>query len=102
MPWKETAPMDEKVRFIAELTKTNVTMAELCRQYGVSRKTGYKWLGRYKAVGISGLDDRPPIARKRPHGISPAVAELLVQTRLRHPTWGPRKLLAYLAMRTKR
>jgi transposase InsO family protein len=99
MPWKE--PMDERIRFIAELKNAGSSMADVCRRYGISRKTGYKWLDRYRDGGPTGLSDRAPVALSRPHAISAAVEELLVATRRRFPTWGPRKLLAYLADRTR-
>ena len=58
MPWKETCPMDEKMSFVAECLRGDVPMAALCEDYGISRKTGYKWLGRYREHGPAGLEDR--------------------------------------------
>jgi transposase len=58
MSWKETCLMNERVRFIGELLAEQRDMSELCMLYGVSRKTGYKWLVRYEAAGASGLEDR--------------------------------------------
>lgn len=55
MPWKETCVMDEKVKFIADYLDEGYTMSELCQYYGISRKTGYKWLQRYETDGIEGL-----------------------------------------------
>ena len=57
MAWSRTSPMDEKVRFIADSRTEFFSFSELCRRYGVSRKTGYKWLGRYeheRTIGARG------------------------------------------------
>jgi len=47
MPWRETAPMKERMRFVTDWERDLYSMVELCERYGVSRKTGYKWLARY-------------------------------------------------------
>ena len=57
MPWKECKPMDEKLRFIARLLEGE-KMAPLCREFGISRVTGYKIFNRYKESGLDGLNDR--------------------------------------------
>ena len=73
-------------------------MAELCRQYTVSRKTGYKWLGRYKGQGIDGLDDRSRVPHNCSHRMSLEVEQEVLALRHKHPTWGPKKLRARLAV----
>jgi len=96
MPWKETTAMSLRTEFIhlAELEGAN--LSELCRRFGISRKTGYKWLKRYRDEGESGLADRS----RRPHYSprrSPAEVEaLVVGVRGEHPAWGGRKIKAYL------
>ena len=57
MPWKECKPMDERLRFIARLLEGE-KMTPLCREFGISRKTGYKIFNRYKDSGLEGLTDR--------------------------------------------
>jgi putative transposase len=57
MPWKECKPMDERLRFIARLLEGE-KMAPLCREFGISRVTGYKIFNRYKDCGLNGLNDR--------------------------------------------
>lgn len=99
MPWLETAPMDERLQFLAEHQRRLYTITELCARYGVSHKTGYKWLARYAAEGPSGLRDRSHAPRHCPHRIDAALATLLPTARRQHPTWGPAKLLQYLASR---
>ena len=68
LPWKETSAESERMRFI-ELKATGVeTVADLCRWFGISRKTAYKLIGRYEAHGRAGLRDRSrlPIAMPTP------------------------------------
>ena len=94
MSWKGL--MSERKKFI-ELVKSNQrTMTSLCSEFGISRKTGYKFVRRYETEGKEGLKDRsraPHVcARETPRRIQ----ELLIETRREHPTWGPRKLKAWL------
>ena len=58
MPWKETCRMDEKLVFVADCLRGELPMTALCEDYGISRKTGYKWLGRYREHGPEGLVER--------------------------------------------
>jgi putative transposase len=91
--------MDERGRFIKDHTSGLWAMTELCARYGVSPKTGYKWLARYTEHGRSGLTDRSHAPHHCPHRIAPEVARLIVGARRAHPSWGPRKLLDWLAPR---
>jgi putative transposase len=95
MPWKETCLMDEKVSFIAACREEG-NFAEVCRRFGISRKTGYKWLGRYDGEGIEGLKERPPIVVEPPNATPVAVVSAIVTARKEHPLWGPKKLRAVL------
>jgi putative transposase len=99
MPWPETSPVEERDRFIDDHQLGLYTMTELCARYAVSRKTGYKWLGRYDAGGRRALVNRSRAPHHCPHKISDAVAQLLVSARRGHPDWGPEKLLHWLAPR---
>jgi len=58
MPWNETLTMDQKTQFIADYLKDLFSFTELCERYGISRKTGYKWVDRYLNYGPEGLNDR--------------------------------------------
>jgi transposase InsO family protein len=89
--------MDERTRLIGRWLNDEASMAELCRQAGVSRKTGYKWVARYRADSPAGLVDRARAPHTHPQAIPAADAETLLRLRVAHPTWGPRKLVAYLA-----
>lgn len=92
MPWQEVSTVSLRQEFITLVQYGTVSVSELCRRYGVSRKTGYKWLGRYRREGPAGLPDRS----RRPHqypGRTPAGLEAaLVTLRQQHPAWGARKL----------
>ena len=91
--------MDQRLRFIADYRRDYATFAELCERYGVSRKTGYKWVDRYEVIGPRGLENRS----RRPHVCPTAtplpVVEQLLALRRSHPSWGAKKLLSVLSKR---
>jgi transposase InsO family protein len=88
--------MDEKVRFMETFHAHVFNFTELCAFFGVSRKTGYKWLKRWRADGQVGLQDRSHAARSCPHRIRPDVAAALLTLRRKHRGWGPAKILRIL------
>ena len=102
MPWKETCPMDERAEFIVDCLRGELSMTELCRKYGISRKTGYKWHARFVDGGRPGLADRSRACGSHPNAIEEPIVALLVDARKRHPTWGPRKLLFELGVKYPR
>jgi putative transposase len=89
--------MDKRLLLVGEYLKGDKPMTELCLEYGVSRKTGYKWLGRYNEGGPGALEDRSRAPLSHPGRIDPIVVEALVQARLAHPEWGARKILVWLS-----
>lgn len=94
MPWRERSPVDLRVAFISEYLSGLFTVTELVAQYGISRKTAYKWIGRYQADGPRGLIDRSR-RPQTPGRVTPrALVEALLEVRRRHPRWGAKKLLA--------
>ena len=97
MPWKESSPVDQKTQFISEYLRHTISVAELCRRYGVARKTGYKWIERYESLGPAGLEDRSRRPRSSPTRMADAVASAVLAARRHHPTWGAKKLLRILA-----
>jgi putative transposase len=99
MPWLETAPMEQRERFITDHRRALYSMTELCARYGISRKTGYKWLERYETEGLGGLEDRSHAPHQCPHKIEPRMAALLCAARRAHPRWGPITLLDWLRPR---
>jgi putative transposase len=96
MPWQETCAMTERMQLMLAVASGDLTMAEACRQAGVSRKTGYKWRTRFAATGVSGLADQSRAPHHRPQTVPPAIREAVLAERARHPTWGPKKLIARL------
>src|SRR2546421_11783421 len=96
MPWAQMDPTSERLRFLAALRKRKSTFRSLCAAFGVAAKTGYKWLHQFEAVGPAGLQDRSRRPKSNSRAISAAVAERLVALRREHPTWGPKKLGAWL------
>ena len=99
MPWQEMLPMDQRLQFVTDHQRGFYAMTELCARHGVSRKTGYKWLARYAREGARGLAERSHVPHRCPHRIADELAALLVAARRAHPTWGPAKLVQYLAPR---
>jgi homeodomain-containing protein len=98
MPWNETEPMNERVKFIARYLRKDEPFTVLCEAAGISRKTGYKWVERYEGGGVVALVDRSRAPLSHPHAVPEAVVETIVALRRRHPRWGPRKLLAILML----
>ena len=96
MPWKEIRTVDQRLQFLSSYQKEEMSVTDLCHEYGISRPTAYKWIKRYDEVGPEGLLD---ISRK-PHGCShgtPAeIQNEVLALRKRFPSWGARKLKARL------
>lgn len=96
MPWQQVTPMSQKKELIHLAQQEDVNISRLCRYFQVSRKTGYKWLGRYRREGEAGLRDRSRRPRSSP-GTTPAVLEeAVLRVREAHPAWGGRKIRACL------
>lgn len=89
--------MDQRVLLVSEFLKGEQRMAELCRTFGVSQKTAYKCVARYKADGPAGLADRSRAPLTHAARVAPVVLEALLEARRAHPHWGARKVLAWLA-----
>jgi len=96
MPWKEHGVMEERFRFVEEWNSGDWSMAELCRFYGVTRATGYKWVGRYEGGGLEGLRDLSRAPHRQPNAVSEEMEDLVVAMRERHPSWGAPKIHARL------
>jgi transposase InsO family protein len=96
MPWKESRIVDQRLQFLSSYQQKEMSLSDLCREFGVSRPTGYRWINRYKEVGPEGLLDR----NRKPHGCSHATSEAtenaILALRSKHPSWGARKLKARL------
>ena len=81
--------MEQRERFIRDHRLALYTMTELSARYGISRKTGYKWLDRFDQGGREGLGDHSRAPHRCPHKITDAVATLICGARRQHPSWGP-------------
>ena len=99
MPWRETSPMEQRLEFVREFENDLFTMTELAAQYGITPKTGYKWLERYAAEGPLGLNDRSRRPHHSPQATEAELIDAIVALRHRHPRWGPKKLLGVLRRR---
>ncbi len=96
MPWRETCAMDERMKLMLELEAGEESVSELCRYYGVSRKTAYKWRSRYRLEGCMGLSDRSRAPLYHPQAMSKRVVAAVLDIRHRHTSWGGKKIRAYL------
>lgn len=96
MPWKECRPMDERLRFVARLLDGE-KMAGVCREFGISRKTGYKIFNRYKAFGVRGLEDRSKCAYRHPNKLPFQIEKAIVRIKHDYPSWGAPKIRDKLA-----
>ena len=90
MPWRECCKMDERLRFVARLLDGE-KMAVLCREFDISRKTGYKIFSRYKDCGIEGLTDRSRRPYRHANRLPFQVEKKIVLLKKEHPSWGAPK-----------
>ncbi len=91
--------MKERMRFVTDWERGLYSMGELCARYGVSRETGYKWIGRYEGDGVDGLRDRRRAPHHCPHRIAADVAKAICAGHRQHPSWGADKILHWLKHR---
>src|SRR5258706_2179049 len=91
MPWKEQKAMNQRTEFVLRALRTE-NFRDLCREYGISPKTGYKWKERFLAHGLSGMAEQSRRPRSSPSGLEEAVVCEMVRLKQRHRSWGPRKL----------
>ena len=94
MPWRERSPVDLRVQFIGEYQTELWSMTELAEQYGISRKSAYKWVTRYEHGGAAALLDQSRRPWTQPSATDPRLIAALLAVRRRHPRWGAKKLLA--------
>lgn len=96
MPWKRATTMSQRKAFVEEASREGANISELCREYGISRKTGHKWLKRYRQKGIDALRDQSRRPKHSPTRTAFELEQLIVQTRQKHPYWGGRKIRSWL------
>jgi len=100
MPWKVSTEMSEKERFIEMVLQENSNFSEVCRDFCISRKTGYKWLSRFKKQGHQGLSARSRKPNNSPHKTDTFIEQIILTVRDEHPRWGGDKIYEYLLPRT--
>jgi len=98
MPWKECSVMDERLRFVAKLLDGE-SMTEVCREFGISRKTGYKIYARYQESGFEALSDRSRRPMRYANQLAPQIEGLIVRLKREKPHWGARKIRELLVRR---
>ena len=96
MPWLQKDQMTMKLEFIELALSKEFKMSELCRKYGITRPTAYKWLARYREEGVDGLIETSRRPHHSPNRIEANEVELILQTREKFPCWGGRTLRQYL------
>ena len=96
MPFAETHVVDERTRFIEDVHRSLLSFSELCRRYGISRPTGYKWLKRWKAEGPPGLANRSSRPSSSPAATPPEVVEAILGVRRSYPDYGAKKIVWFL------
>lgn len=97
MPWKESSAMSQRVEFVEEALQETANIRALCREYGITPRTGYKWIQRYKEQGARGLYERSRCPKHSPQKSSSEVEEAVLRVRSTHPAWGGRKIRWQLA-----
>src|SRR5271169_2149408 len=98
MPWKASSVMEERLRFVARLVDGEA-MTDVCREFGISRKTGYKIFDRYKSTGLEALTDRSRRPVRYANQLPAQIESLIVTFNREKPHWGARKIRELLVRR---
>lgn len=99
MPWMEVNPVDSKVLFIGDWLRKLYSFAELCRKHGISRKTGYKWVKRYRDDAAGWLRERTRRPKHSPLSVPKAIRREVLALRKLHKDWGAKKISAWLSQK---
>ena len=102
MAWNLVKPMKQRVRFVLEVKRMLHSVVEVCQMFGISRKTGYKWLDRYRVQGLQGLRQRTCRPHRMPSRTPTHWVRRILSLRRKYPRWGPKKLRALLRRRMRR
>ena len=92
MPWKDWTMMLQREEFVRLAQGKEVNLSSLCRRFGISRKSGYKWMERFAAGGVEGLSDRSRRPHRSPSRSDDEMERRVLLARQKHPAWGGRKL----------
>lgn len=99
MPWITMDVEEQRARFVQQASQEGANLSELCREFGISRPTGYVWLRRGQAHGVVGLCEQSRRPRSMPGRTASGVEDLIVELRRQRPDWGARKLQVLLQQR---
>lgn len=99
MPWLESTPYNGRIEFIVSWQSDLFNHSELCELFGVSRKTGYKWMERFDAGGYEALHDVSRAPKTCPHRTDERIVKMLLAYREKHPDYGPKKILNHMERR---
>jgi transposase len=91
MPWRESSVMEERLRFVGRLLDGEA-MTDVCREFGISRKTGYKIFNRYKDFGLEAVTDRSRRPVRYANQLPQQIESLIVRFKGEKPHWGARKI----------
>jgi len=100
MPWTETDVVDQRTEFVLRALRNAEVFGDLCREFGISRKTGYKWKERFFQQGLEGLGDQSRRPETSPSEVGETMVCRIVKLKMAHPSWGARKLRAVLERAT--
>ena len=98
MVWKETQENKEKLKFVGDWLKEDYNFSDLCKRYGISRKTGYKLINRYREEGEYAFQPKSHARHYHPNGTGHEVQQRLIALKHRYPKWGPEKLRDWLLL----
>lgn len=96
MAWGEIKVEDQRKLFVKACIAGELTIADLCRLYKISRDTGYKWLNRFKKDGLEGLKDKSRAPLVQAFATDSNLEKQIIDIRIQWPTWGPKKVRAFL------
>lgn len=96
MSWRTLTVEEIRLKFILAYHEKKFNLSELCRQFGISRTIAYKWIARFETEGVDGLSDRSKRPLSNPYATSDKIIKEVLDIKYQWPTWGPKKVLAYL------
>jgi len=102
MPWKTFSLLEARQRFVQTALRGVKSVAQLCAEAHISRKTGFKWLSRFRSGGPAALQNRSRRPKRSPRQTRPCWIKEILQWRTRHPSWGAKKIFARLRQKHPR
>ena len=99
MPWKMVELREQRTRFVIRASEPGQNLSQLCREFGISRPTGYRWRERWEQERAAGLEEKSRRPQRSPRRTAPELEQQIVELRRQRPDWGARKLQPLLAER---